>query len=112
MPDVSVPAAVCENVNIFDGAIVDFPDITAETEVSAVRDQAGTLRSAIDKMVDVAADFDVPGAAAIKTALDTLDTLLGGLGDGPLGDAAEDVSAAYGEVKSAGESMVSGLDCQ
>lgn len=108
-PNISMPAAVCDNMSGLSDAIGGLPEsVDADTETSGLTGIISTVSGIVAKIAD--AGVPVPGLDALQSAITTIEGLLGGAGD-TLGDAAGEVGEAVGGLRTAGEGLVSGAGC-
>ena len=114
MPDIALPDAVCTNVASLEESLGAMPAITADTQVSAVKDSLAGVSGAITQISSAVATvegFNIPGLDTIDSTLGTVQGLVDGLTGDTLGDTAGEIDTLVGQVKDAGAEMVAGVNC-
>ncbi|MCB0131610.1 MAG: DUF937 domain-containing protein [Caldilineaceae bacterium] len=114
MPDIALPDAVCTNVASLEESLGAMPAITADTQVSAVKDSLAGVSGAITQISSAVATVEglnIPGLDTIESTLGTVQGLVDGLTGDTLGDTAGEIDTLVGQVKDAGAEMVAGVNC-
>ena len=114
MPDIALPDAVCTNVASLEESLGAMPEITADTQVSAVKDSLAGVSGAITQIssaVATVAGLNIPGLDTIESTMGTVQGVVDGLTGDTLGDTAGEIDTLVGQVKDAGAEMVAGVNC-